>query len=383
MSTFFSSSGRGNSNSNNKVAGSVSGGMVLANASDKEADGDNGGAVLGLEEVSAETTSNNNTTVVKDRYGFFVTEDFRKFINLSPEILQARKSKEKERTTKWIKMVKNWEKYTNPHKLPKLKGRCRKGIPDSMRGTAWYRLVRGDNIKASHPYPQPGNMKNLVISQVTIDEIERDIDRTFPRHVLFTEDNGLGQNALRRILRYYASLDPEVGYCQGMGFIAALFLTYMTEEDAFYTFYAVMNRVQEPMRLLFLPKLAEIQKILFVFEQLCHLHLGSLWQHLSSEGLHPTMFFTEWGMTMFIRAFDFDLVTRVWDIFLFEGDYKILYRVSLAIIKSQEEELMDRKFEKIMAFMRELPKRVDGAAILELCWKIPLRRAEIRAAEEE
>ena len=37
-------------------------------------------------------------------------------------------------------------------------------------------------------------------------------------------------------------------------------------------------------------------------------------------------------MTMFCRGFSFDLVTRVWDIFLFEG-YKIVYRVGLALLK--------------------------------------------------
>jgi hypothetical protein len=27
----------------------------------------------------------------------------------------------------------------------------------------------------------------------------------------------MGQQALRRLLKIYAVLDPEVGYCQGMG----------------------------------------------------------------------------------------------------------------------------------------------------------------------
>lgn len=58
---------------------------------------------------------------------------------------------------------------------------------------------------------------------------------------MFVEENGLGQTSLRHLLHWYAALDPDVGYCQGMGFIAALFLTYMIEEQAFYTFYTVLN----------------------------------------------------------------------------------------------------------------------------------------------
>ncbi|RYY85076.1 TBC domain-containing protein [archaeon] len=174
-----------------------------------------------------------------------------------------------------------------------------------------------------------------------------------------------------------------MGYCQGMGFLAGLFLTYMIEEDAFYTFYAVLTRgmgvpyiithaqthappestplplhspIPFPLRLLYLPSLAEIQKILHVFTGLCHMHIPVVYGHMESEGVshthhttntihhasytntihvqvHPTMFFTEWGMCMFTRGFGFDLVTRVWDIYMLEGGYKVVYRVGMAILK--------------------------------------------------
>ena len=39
-----------------------------------------------------------------------------------------------------------------------------------------------------------------------------------------------------------------------------------------------------------------------------------------------TRYFTEWAMTIFTRGFSFDLVTRVWDVFLNEGIYRI-YRL--------------------------------------------------------
>jgi hypothetical protein len=45
-------------------------------------------------------------------------------------------------------------------------------------------------------------------------------------------------------------------------------------------------------------------------------------------------------MTLFCRGFSFELVTRVFDIFLLEGDYKIVYRVSLAILKVSSPALL-------------------------------------------
>jgi hypothetical protein len=43
-----------------------------------------------------------------------------------------------------------------------------------------------------------------------------------------------GQAALRRVLRAYSYYDREVSYCQGMNFIAGMFVTVMSEEQAFW-----------------------------------------------------------------------------------------------------------------------------------------------------
>jgi hypothetical protein len=52
-----------------------------------------------------------------------------------------------------------------------------------------------------------------------------------------------GQAALRRVLRAYSYYDRDVGYCQGMNFIAGMFLTLMSEEEAFWLFVGTSNRV--------------------------------------------------------------------------------------------------------------------------------------------
>jgi hypothetical protein len=187
--------------------------------------------------------------VLKDRFGFFLTDEFHQEVSLSPEEKEKRRAKEISRTKKWIKMLKNWSKFFHEEKevhdpkasVNKLKVRVRKGIPDMVRGYAWYQFIRVKEIQARVSFPNPYEIDTSVISQTTREEIDRDIDRTFPRHVMFVEDGGLGQTSLRRLLQWYAALDPEVGYCQGMGFIAGLFLTYMIEEQAFYAFYGVLT----------------------------------------------------------------------------------------------------------------------------------------------
>ena len=52
-----------------------------------------------------------------------------------------------------------------------------------------------------------------------------------PRQIL--EARG-GQASLRRVLKAYSVYDRDIGYCQGMNFIAGMFLTLMPEEEAFW-----------------------------------------------------------------------------------------------------------------------------------------------------
>lgn len=178
---------------------------------------------------------------VKDRYGFLLPQDSIE-LHRSNEQKKQLVEKETERAKKWIKMKNNWE-HTITHHSEKLRQRLRKGIPDSLRCDIWLKLSHVNDLKRVYPnrflLQQPADVPEL-----TIDEIERDINRTFPTHDFFENGSGIhhhGQESLRRILQSYASFDPETGYCQGMGFIAAMFLIYMVEEDAFYALLALLQ----------------------------------------------------------------------------------------------------------------------------------------------
>ena len=60
-------------------------------------------------------------------------------------------------------------------------------------------------------------------------EIWRDVHRTFPQHPLFRQVGGAGQTLLTSILKQCAAMNKEVGYCQGMNYVAAVLLTEALE----------------------------------------------------------------------------------------------------------------------------------------------------------
>jgi len=325
-----------------------------------------------------------------DRYGFYIADDptssqsFHKAKQIESRELKQRVEKELFRSKKWKDMLDGMEGigYSAKPAAAKIKERIRKGIPNDHRERAWYHISGAGEWAARHPTPNLSYTGN--VSARVLDEIERDIDRTYPKHRIFSDvasggDNS-GSNALRNVLRWYAELDPEVGYCQGMGFLAGLFVIYMDEVRAFHTFCACMqNKVERPqLRTLYLPSMAETQCALFVFGELGRVHLGRTWKHMLDQGMHPTMYATEWLMTMFCRGFSFDLVTRVMDVYFSEG-YKIVYRVGLALIKNIEQELLDADFETIMQIVRNIPVLTDASEVMDIAWKIPIKHADIDA----
>eukprot|EP00938_MAST-03A_sp_MAST-3A-sp1_P004681 g4681.t1 len=55
-------------------------------------------------------------------------------------------------------------------------------------------------------------------------EIERDVRRTFPTLPIFQRASSAAQRLLANILFSVARMNPEVGYCQGMNFVAAMMI---------------------------------------------------------------------------------------------------------------------------------------------------------------
>lgn len=65
--------------------------------------------------------------------------------------------------------------------------------------------------------------------------IRKDIFRTVTGLSDFKLDPATGKNRLYNLLKAYANFDKDVGYCQGINFLAAFFIMNIEEdEDAFW-----------------------------------------------------------------------------------------------------------------------------------------------------
>ncbi|KAG8047169.1 hypothetical protein GUJ93_ZPchr0008g11733 [Zizania palustris] len=228
--------------------------------------------------------------------------------------------REERRIRKWRKMIgvggSDWKHYVrrNPHVV---KRRIRKGIPDCLRGLVWQLLSGSRDLLLMNP----GVYETLVIYETSASELEiiRDISRTFPSHIFFQKRHGPGQRSLYNVLKAYSVYDRDVGYVQGMGFLAGLLLLYMSEEDAFWLLVALLKgAVHAPMEGLYQAGLPLVQQYLCQFEKLVIEQMPKLGQHFIDEMINPSMYASQWFITVFSYSFPFHLTLRVWDVFLCE-----------------------------------------------------------------
>ncbi|KAL3723455.1 hypothetical protein ACJRO7_035612 [Eucalyptus globulus] len=319
-----------------------------------------------------------------DRFGF-VKQD----VNSSPEGINRGKSKdelerEERKVRKWRKMIgvggSDWKHYVRrkPHVV---KRRIRKGIPDCLRGLVWQLISGSRDLLLMNP----GVYEQLVIYETSASELDiiRDISRTFPSHVFFKQRHGPGQRSLYNVLKAYSVYDRDVGYVQGMGFVTGLLLLYMSEEDAFWLLVALLKgAVHSPMEGLYMEGLPLVQQYLFQFDQLVKGHLPKLGEHFSDEMINPSMYASQWFITVFAYSFPFHLALRIWDVFLFEG-VKIVFKVGLALLKYCHDELVKLPFEKLIHALRNFPEHaMDPDTLLPMAYSIKVAKRLEELKEE-
>ncbi|XP_042197223.1 ecotropic viral integration site 5 protein homolog isoform X3 [Callorhinchus milii] len=172
-------------------------------------------------------------------------------------------------------------------------------------------------------------------------QIVLDVERSFPTHCSLMGENPEakeGQAKLFRILSAYAKHNPQIGYCQGMSYIAAMLLINMPEEDAFW---ALVVLLEKPKYLagFYEHSLDTIQRHAKIFQQLLKHRMPKLWQHMEHLEVAPLLFITTWFLTLFTSLPCWDSVLAVWDFIILDGII-VIYNTGLCILKLLEPRLL-------------------------------------------
>jgi len=83
---------------------------------------------------------------------------------------------------------------------------------------------------------------------------------------------------MKNILIAYSKYDPQVGYVQGMNFIAGALLYHCSEEIGFWIFVLLIKNYE--IRDVYLPGLPGLYKHTFVIDSLISQYLHNIFKHL-------------------------------------------------------------------------------------------------------
>ena len=211
----------------------------------------------------------------------------------------------------------------------------KEAIPKKYRGEFWYISSGGKRELLLHPnyykYLLEQYPKN--ISQLdeigTQEQIEKDLNRTFPGEKFFKEEKNIIK--LRNILTCYFNRNLS-GYTQGCNFIVGRLLEFIgDEEKVFWTFSQLMEEILTVDY--FSQMLGVYVEVDILMCLLKELYTPSMIEHLQKADkiIYLQNILLQWFISLFIIKFPKKMQLIIWDLFFIEKKI-VLFKVSISLL---------------------------------------------------
>ncbi|XP_042326168.1 TBC1 domain family member 1 isoform X6 [Sceloporus undulatus] len=260
----------------------------------------------------------------------------------------------KEVTLIWEKMLGTPGRSKTKFDMEKIHSAVGKGVPRHHRGEIWKFLA--EQYQLNHQYTNKQQPKDTpykeLLKQLTSQQhaILIDLGRTFPTHPYFSAQLGAGQLSLYNILKAYSLLDQEVGYCQGLSFVAGVLLLHMSEEEAFRMLRFLMFDMG--LRKQYRPDMTILQIQMYQLSRLLHDYHRDLYNHFEAHEIGPSLYAAPWFLTMFASQFPLGFVARVFDLLFLQGS-EVIFKVALSLLGSHKPLILQHEnLETIVDFIK-------------------------------
>lgn len=143
--------------------------------------------------------------------------------------------------------------------------------------------------------------------------IQVDLPRTFAQTKLFEPGQPL-HLAVTEILESVSLLCPNVGYVQGMSYVASMLLLVMDQYEAFVAMSAIINHPF--FTSLYIMDVRQIVRHIKVYDLLFAYNLPRLFQRFQELDISPEHYLLDWFLTIFSKAVPTKIASRIWDCFM-------------------------------------------------------------------
>ncbi|XP_027019027.2 TBC1 domain family member 12 isoform X2 [Tachysurus fulvidraco] len=282
-------------------------------------------------------------------------------------------------------VLPNWDSMRGTRRVKDL---WWQGLPPNVRGKVWSLAIGNElNITpelyeiflsrakerwrsfretGSEAEAEADSGASLADRESSLDLIKLDISRTFPSLFIF-QKGGPYHDLLHSVLGAYTCYRPDVGYVQGMSFIAAVLILNLEEADAFIAFANLLNK---PCQMAFFRVDHELMlKYFSVFEVFFEENLPRMFSHFQSSNLTPDLYLIDWIFTLYSKSLPLDVACRVWDVFCRDGE-EFLFRTALGILRLYEDVLVHMDFIHMAQFLTRLPEHVSAERLFSSIYSI-------------
>lgn len=295
-------------------------------------------------------------------------------------------------------ILPKWDHMKNSRKAKDL---WWQGLPPSVRGRVWQLAIGNDlNITpelydicvsraqerlrvASEELQQENQQQDVTDGtdspdkESSVELIQLDISRTFPNLCIF-QKGGPYYDILHSLLGAYVCYRPDVGYVQGMSFIAAVLILNMEPAEAFICFANLLN---QPCHMAFFRLNETVMNAYYAaYDCVFHENLPRLHAHFSSANLTADLYLLDWLYTVFAKAMPLDVACRVWDVFLRDGE-EFLFKTALGVLHLHQETLLQLDFLHGAQFLTRLPEDMSADRLFRSIESIRMSVGKLRFSE--
>ena len=185
-------------------------------------------------------------------------------------------------------------------------------------------------------------------------EIKKDLTRTFPDNILFKYGNSY-YNKLYHILTAFSNYNKNIGYAQGINFLAANIIYFFDEEIEEFIFLDALIHKFDLDKILcttnsnfFIKKLKDINN--FIIQRLPKLN-----EYLENMALNCEFFTTNWILTLFSNSMETQFLFYIWDYMIIFG-WKFFKCFSVAVLMNFENDILNSTENNINFIKKSIRK---------------------------
>eukprot|EP01017_Pseudomicrothorax_dubius_P025059 TRINITY_DN2672_c0_g1_i10.p1 TRINITY_DN2672_c0_g1~~TRINITY_DN2672_c0_g1_i10.p1 ORF type:complete len:455 (+),score=55.26 TRINITY_DN2672_c0_g1_i10:268-1632(+) len=216
---------------------------------------------------------------------------------------------------------------------------------------------------------------DIEVSNDSVKQIRKDLERTFPT-VPFFQPGGRGLMMLERVLTTYAKYDPQIGYVQGMNFLAGSLLYHSEEFVAFWLLVMIIEKFE--LRDIYLPELPGLSKHMQIMEVLLFQHQKDIYEQLYQNNLRMEFFLPEWIMSLACNIIPLENLTIFFTCILSKG-WAFFYSLILEYLRFLEHFIVASgdidTLLQVLKSQSTSSKRVKDNQMFKIDWKKILETA--------